>query len=397
MRKTNKKGFTIVELVVVIAVIAILAAVLIPTFSGIIKKANLSADQQAVRQMNETLAMAEAEGRVPEKVMNLKAILADNGYASDLDPVSAGYDFGWIQEENVIVLVHAEKVVYPEKYVDYDINKVGRLNVEMATGAQDFVDFANGTLTQNGLNSIVMKEEINLFNASSQLDSNKYFNFADAGDLEIDGNGNTLKTTLQVTGGTSLTLNDVTINDGGNSKEKYTSAVKPLDGEMYLNDVNIISTCFGMAQNVKHAKDADGDVKVVAKNCTIDAPVALYIGVGDWTFENCTFKGTVTIAGGNVTFKNCTFIAQASNTPGFSADPLSALGSGCFYIANGETGIVIEDGRDISGGYESGTVTFENCKTDATIEKGYADLTYTAGNATSRTTLTIVGTIAKIG
>ena len=40
MKKMNKKGFTIVELVIVIAVIAILAAVLIPTFSNVIQKAN---------------------------------------------------------------------------------------------------------------------------------------------------------------------------------------------------------------------------------------------------------------------------------------------------------------------------------------------------------------------
>ena len=45
----NKKGFTIEELVIVISVIAILAAVLIPTFSGLVKKANSSADQQAAR------------------------------------------------------------------------------------------------------------------------------------------------------------------------------------------------------------------------------------------------------------------------------------------------------------------------------------------------------------
>lgn len=41
--KKNKKGFTIVELVIVIAVIAILAAVLIPTFSGIVARANETA------------------------------------------------------------------------------------------------------------------------------------------------------------------------------------------------------------------------------------------------------------------------------------------------------------------------------------------------------------------
>ena len=46
MKRNNKKGFTIVELVIVIAVIAILSAVMIPTFSGIVEKANKSAAQQ---------------------------------------------------------------------------------------------------------------------------------------------------------------------------------------------------------------------------------------------------------------------------------------------------------------------------------------------------------------
>ncbi len=49
MKRTVKKGFTIVELVIVIAVIAILAAVLIPTFSGIVAKANKSATLQEAR------------------------------------------------------------------------------------------------------------------------------------------------------------------------------------------------------------------------------------------------------------------------------------------------------------------------------------------------------------
>ncbi len=56
MKKNNKKGFTIVELVIVIAVIAILAAVLIPTFSSIIKKAKVNNDIQLVRNLNTALA-----------------------------------------------------------------------------------------------------------------------------------------------------------------------------------------------------------------------------------------------------------------------------------------------------------------------------------------------------
>lgn len=56
----NRKGFTIVELVIVIAVIAILAAVLIPTFSGVIAKANASSSLQlATSTMKATLAMSQ--------------------------------------------------------------------------------------------------------------------------------------------------------------------------------------------------------------------------------------------------------------------------------------------------------------------------------------------------
>ena len=61
MRKTNKRGFTIVELVIVIAVIAILAAVLIPTFSNLVKKANVTADTQLVRNLNTALAVDNQE------------------------------------------------------------------------------------------------------------------------------------------------------------------------------------------------------------------------------------------------------------------------------------------------------------------------------------------------
>ena len=50
MKKLNKKGFTIVELVIVIAVIAILAAVMIPTFSNVIESAEKTAIQRKAEQ-----------------------------------------------------------------------------------------------------------------------------------------------------------------------------------------------------------------------------------------------------------------------------------------------------------------------------------------------------------
>ena len=63
MKKFNKKGFTIVELVIVIAVIAILAGVLIPTFSGIVEKATNSSVLQETRAAL-TVLLTEENGQV---------------------------------------------------------------------------------------------------------------------------------------------------------------------------------------------------------------------------------------------------------------------------------------------------------------------------------------------
>lgn len=60
----NRKGFTITELVIVIAVIAILAAVLIPTFGGIVNKAKDSANLQEARAIM-TQYVAFKDAKVP--------------------------------------------------------------------------------------------------------------------------------------------------------------------------------------------------------------------------------------------------------------------------------------------------------------------------------------------
>ena len=62
-RNSNKKGFTIVELVIVIAVIAILAGVMIPTFSSLVTKANESkALQEATNAYKVAMADALLDG-----------------------------------------------------------------------------------------------------------------------------------------------------------------------------------------------------------------------------------------------------------------------------------------------------------------------------------------------
>lgn len=71
MKKRNKKGFTIVELVIVIAVIAILAAVLIPTFSGIVEKANKSSALSTARNAYAVILSASKDGDISDKTANV--------------------------------------------------------------------------------------------------------------------------------------------------------------------------------------------------------------------------------------------------------------------------------------------------------------------------------------
>ena len=68
----QRKAFTIVEMVIVIAVIAVLAAVMIPTSSGVINKANVSADQQFAASLNVQLAMWEVDNGVIDSESDLR-------------------------------------------------------------------------------------------------------------------------------------------------------------------------------------------------------------------------------------------------------------------------------------------------------------------------------------
>ena len=55
----KRKGFTVVELVIVIAIIAIISTLLITTFGGIIKNARESADKEEIAALNKHLAMTD--------------------------------------------------------------------------------------------------------------------------------------------------------------------------------------------------------------------------------------------------------------------------------------------------------------------------------------------------
>ena len=114
MKKT-RKGFTIVELVIVIAVIAVLAAILIPTFIHLTKKANEAADHSLVTNLNKALAMREAEEGDKGKNNTMYDCVMDleqEGYKLPQLATRSEEDLVWSQKENRFFLTseyNAEK------------------------------------------------------------------------------------------------------------------------------------------------------------------------------------------------------------------------------------------------------------------------------------------------
>ena len=114
MIRKAKKGFTIVELVIVIAVIGVLAAVLIPTFISLNKKAEEKADNALVRNINNALRIEEAQEGKNSNLHEAVLDLDEYGYKLANLVSKSGQRLLWDQDKDEFVLDAGEA-----KYNDY--------------------------------------------------------------------------------------------------------------------------------------------------------------------------------------------------------------------------------------------------------------------------------------
>lgn len=128
MKFTNKKrGFTIVELIIVIAVIAVLAAVLIPVFSGLIQQGKDAEAKVVVNTLNKGLAMTTTKPATMQSA--LEAVETNVGInVAKLDETYAktGNKILWDSEYNTFLFVtkSGDKVSAPnvDKFTNNEIN-----------------------------------------------------------------------------------------------------------------------------------------------------------------------------------------------------------------------------------------------------------------------------------
>ena len=118
MRKL-RKGFTIVELIIVISVIAVLTAVLIPTFIHLSKKAKQSADKSLVATLNTALKIEEADsGKTPKTMHDAVLGLENQGYKLPQLVTKSGEDLVYHIETNQFYLESSAEELISERNSD---------------------------------------------------------------------------------------------------------------------------------------------------------------------------------------------------------------------------------------------------------------------------------------
>ena len=347
MKKQNKKrGFTIVELTIVVSVIAILSAVLIPTFAGIIKRSKISSDEQAVRNMNTVLATI-VEDDIDYN--DIAAALGEAGFnvsnKNDAwNPLYTKYSAYWLKDNNTIVLVEDGQVVYPAYLA-------GELPANaMALKASNYVATSNATTAAavvadikaaiNNGNSITLTSAVDLTEV-------KAIQIPEDAEITVDLAGSTLTTdernpgldhqyAFQVSG--NLTIKNATINARG--VEVYEDGVLTLENAtvdavdsnggaaVYVWEGGKAVINGGTYTNSKLGNDGEtsgatavisfGDLTINGGTfTTIAGGYPIMIKGGTASINDATItgaRGGIAVEAGTATIKNCTVTSNWTAT-----------------------------------------------------------------------------------
>lgn len=134
---TNKQGFTLMEMLIVVAIIAVLVAIAIPTFSGTLKKANAATDLANIRSgyasaqitamtenhSTETTYYLQKDGTVKPSTDAKRedyVCKAGNADAGTIDKIGGRLTVEWTKNDHITYTIKAdtntvESIASPEK------------------------------------------------------------------------------------------------------------------------------------------------------------------------------------------------------------------------------------------------------------------------------------------
>ena len=410
MRNTNKKGFTIVELVVVVAVIAILAAVLIPTFSGVIRKANIASDTAVAKNLNEAAIIADAD-TFEEAIA---AVREAGYYLANLNAKADQCYFVWEDDSNQFVLYDLKnsKVLYSNTKVDdtpdaswcFAVSnstvaaavKAKLENVTIKNTAASIAD-VNNIISAGGDTIIYVDESVIINESNVIVVNNASANVViDLGSASVAGNNastpkvenvpfNVTEGTLTIKGGTIQATGEWYDADGDlvSSAVVADSGVFNVDsttfdcpgGEILLSYGGANGTVSNAVINTKSsAINVGGNSNVVVENCTInvDNEAVWVSATGGYTESKATIKsGSYNGIGNTIAMYGGTIVIEGGEFTSVNKNLFKFYNTGSTLIIKGGTfnGVKFEDltADVIKGMFSTGT-------------SNYAGLTVTTNN-----------------
>ena len=329
MKKSNRKGFTVVELVIVIAVIAILAAVLIPTFASIIKKANLSSDQSAVRNMNTALA-AETEVLT---IDDATRVLSEAGYNADktLVPVTKGHSFYWYETYNTILLIDDTdgkfELVYPTN------------NEDIVANYKDDKALLHNLAFSRSKTEVKSNEIADVLKAGNNVSLTEEIKVTDAKKVTVSGKS--VKTNIVVPAGESVNI-DLNNNKVSAADGIYAIAI---GGNAYIDNGTISSRGLYICP---------GATVTLGKNVKVEANGA----DGGSAIRN--FGGVLIINGGEYSVLDAKDLAEV-NSSTIAAQPSALYCDGGYVEINGGK-FIGNDTKAYAVNINNASVVINNCE-----------------------------------
>ena len=215
--KEIKKGFTLVELVSVISVIAILVGASIGIYFGVTETAKKSNDLSVITQMNKALKVDEVANGAPIAPSGALNVLRNYGFdVTKMTPFQDGAYYLWDSEENQMVLLTKDHVVDAPADVKMRSNKI------------DYYSFVGNTEERHD------EQGYSYFLKDNYLGDNNFSTSVDTGTNTIDVN---------LTTNESISLNlftkggFITVDAPNADIDHYGSAnvidIKAIDDESY--------------------------------------------------------------------------------------------------------------------------------------------------------------------
>lgn len=211
----RRKAFTLVELVIVIAVIAVLSAILVPTFSGIITNAQVTKLQADVHTFNQNLLLRSltVDGR-------------ENYTADEVKHLAEEYGFDRASTPNGYSL-----------WYDRTVNNVFLLKNDVAFSSANPAKSSTTTETA-GITTVYADEEKTVVKGDRPIEAlNPYNNnlfYIDGTNVAIEKAINQLKSVIQTAeknGGDSKSICDTIVNEYENKLQTIANEIK--------NDINL--------------------------------------------------------------------------------------------------------------------------------------------------------------